>query len=124
AGINPNRGTPFYCRVTGVWGALERSILLWTWMLALYTLIVILRHRESAHELYPWVLTVMLSVMAFFLLVITVAAPPFARLTPVPADGRGLSPLLDDTALITLPVALYLGVTRLTVPFAFAMAAL
>src|SRR2546425_9978934 len=57
---NTNLGTPFYYRITGVWGALEGSIILWTWMLALYTLIVILRHRESARELYPWVLTVML----------------------------------------------------------------
>jgi len=122
--INTNLGTPFYYRITGVWGALEGSIILWTWMLALYTLIVILRHRESAHELYPWVLTVMLSVMAFFLLVITVAAPPFARLTPVPADGRGLNPLLEDTGMITHPVALYLGFTGVTVPFAFALAAL
>src|SRR5256885_1415593 len=122
--INTNLGTPFYYRITGVWGALEGSIILWTWMLALYTLIVILRHRESAHELYPWVLTVMLSVMAFFLLVITVAAPPFARLTPVPADGRGLNPLLAAPGMITHPVALYLGFTGLTVPFAFAMAAL
>src|SRR5439155_7830686 len=92
---------PFYYRITGVWGALEGSIILWTWMLALYTLIVILRHRESARELYPWVLTVMLGVLAFFLLVITVAAPPFARLHPVPADGHGLNPLLEDTGMIT-----------------------
>ena len=121
---NTNLGTPFYYRITGVWGALEGSIILWTWMLALYTLIVILRHRESARELYPWVLTVMLGVLAFFLLVITVAAPPFARLHPVPADGHGLNPLLEDTGMITHPVALYLGFTGLTVPFAFAMAAL
>ncbi len=122
--INTNLGTPFYYRITGVWGALEGSIILWTWMLALYTLVVILRHRESARELYPWVLAVMLSVMAFFLLVITVAAPPFARLTPAPADGRGLNPLLEDTGMITHPVALYLGFTGVTVPFAFALAAL
>src|SRR5207247_2285808 len=93
-------------------------------MLALYTLIVILRHRESARELYPWVLTVMLGVLAFFLLVITVAAPPFARLSPVPADGRGLNPLLEDTGMITHPVALYLGFTGLTVPFALRMPSL
>jgi cytochrome c-type biogenesis protein CcmF len=122
--INTNLGTPFYYRITAVWGALEGSIILWAWMLSLYTLIVILRHRESAQELYPWVLTVMLAVMAFFLLVITVAAPPFERLAPVPADGRGLNPLLEDTGMITHPVALYLGFTGLTVPFAFALAAL
>src|SRR5437899_9360762 len=113
---NTNLGTPFYYRITGVWGALEGSIILWTWLLGLYTLIVILRHREGARELYPWVLTVMLGVLAFFLLVITVAAPPFARQAPVPADGRGLNPLLEDTGMITHPVALHLGVTRLTTP--------
>ena len=72
---NTNLGTPFYYRITAVWGALEGSIVLWAWMLALYTLIVVLRHRQNARELYPWVLTVMLGVVAFFLLVMTVPAP-------------------------------------------------
>jgi cytochrome c-type biogenesis protein CcmF len=121
---NTNLGTPFYYRITAVWGALEGSIVLWAWMLALYTLILVFRHRTSARELYPWALTVMLGVMAFFLLVMTVAAPVFARLTPVPADGRGLNPLLEDSGMITHPVALYLGFTGFTVPFAFAVAAL
>jgi cytochrome c-type biogenesis protein CcmF len=115
--------TPFYYRVTAVWGALEGSILLWAWMLALYTLIVVLRHRGE-RDLYPWALSVMLGIIAFFLLVMTLPAPPFERLTPVPADGRGLNPLLEDTGMITHPVALYLGFTGFTVPFAFAMAAL
>ncbi|HEY3067827.1 MAG TPA: heme lyase CcmF/NrfE family subunit [Methylomirabilota bacterium] len=121
---NTNRGTPFYYRITAVWGALEGSIILWAWMLSMYTLIVILRHRRHARELYPWVLTVMLSVIAFFLLVMTIPAPPFRRLSPVPADGRGLNPLLEDSGMITHPVALYLGFTGFAVPFAFAMAAL
>ena len=115
--------TPFYYRVTAVWGALEGSILLWAWMLTLYTLIVVLRHRGE-RDLYPWALSVMLGIIAFFLLVMTLPAPPFERLTPVPADGRGLNPLLEDTGMITHPVALYLGFTGFTVPFAFAMAAL
>ena len=121
---NTNLGTPFYYRITAVWGALEGSIILWSWMLALYTIILIVRHRVGARELYPWALATMLGMLAFFLLVMTVAAPPFQRLVPVPADGRGLNPLLEDTGMITHPVALYLGFTGFTVPFAFAMAAL
>jgi cytochrome c-type biogenesis protein CcmF len=121
---NTNLGTPFYYRITAVWGALEGSIILWSWMLALYTIILIVRHRVGARELYPWALATMLSIMAFFLFVMTVAAPPFERQLPVPADGRGLNPLLEDTGMITHPVALYLGFTGFTVPFAFAMAAL
>ncbi len=121
---NTNLGTPFYYRITALWGALEGSIVLWGWMLSVYTLIVILRHRTSARELYPWVLSVMLSVVSFFLLVMTVAAPVFARMMPIPPDGRGLNPLLEDSGMITHPVALYLGFTGFTVPFAFAVAAL
>jgi len=37
---NTNLGTPFYYRITAVWGTLEGSIVLWSWMLGLYTLIV------------------------------------------------------------------------------------
>ena len=122
--MNTNLATPYYYRITAVWGALEGSLVLWAWLLALYTLIVVLRHRTSARELYPWALTVMLSVLSFFLLVMTVAAPVFARLSAVPADGRGLNPLLEDSGMITHPVALYLGFTGFTVPFAFAIAAL
>ncbi len=121
---NTNLGTPFYYRITAVWGALEGSIILWSWMLALYTIILIVRHRVGARELYPWALATMLGILAFFLLVMTVAAPPFQRQVPIPADGRGLNPLLEDTGMITHPVALYLGFTGFTVPFAFAMAAL
>jgi len=121
---NTDLGTPFYYRLTAVWGALEGSIMLWTWMVALYTLLVVVRHRASARELYPWVLAVMLGVQAFFLLVMSVPAPVFERLSPVPPDGRGLNPLLLDAGMITHPVALYLGFTGFTVPFAFAMAAL
>src|SRR5499427_7925839 len=122
--FNTNRGTPFYYRITAVWGALEGSIILWTWMLSLYTLIVVVQYRRRQPEFYPWVLAVMLGIAAFFLLVMTIPAPPFERLPQIPDDGRGLNPLLEDTGMITHPVALYLGFTGFTVPFAFALAAL
>src|SRR3989442_3074635 len=108
---NTNLGTPFYYRITGVWGALEGSIILWSWMLGLYTLIVILRHRDSARELYPWALATMLGILAFFLLVMTVAAPPFQRQGPVAADGRGPNPLLGAPGMTHPPLPVYLGCT-------------
>src|SRR5438309_3580345 len=121
---NTNLGTPFYYRITAVWGALEGSIILWAFMLSIYTLIVVARYRRTQPQLYPWVLAVMLGISAFFLLVMAIPAPPFERLSPIPADGRGLNPLLEDSGMITHPVALYLGFTGFSVPFAFAMAAL
>ncbi|HEU4437844.1 MAG TPA: heme lyase CcmF/NrfE family subunit, partial [Methylomirabilota bacterium] len=71
---NTNLGTPFYYRITALWGALEGSIVLWAWMLSLYTLIVVARYRRTQPQLYPWTLAVMLSISAFFLLVMTIPA--------------------------------------------------
>jgi cytochrome c-type biogenesis protein CcmF len=119
-----SRGTPFYYRITALWGALEGSIVLWAWMLAGYILIVVRQYRRRQPEFYPWVLSTMLAIVGFFLLIMTIPAPPFERLSPVPPDGRGLNPLLEDSGMITHPVALYLGFTGFTVPFAFAIAAL
>src|SRR5206468_10150704 len=81
--MNTNRGTPFYYRITALWGALEGSIVLWAWMLSIYTLIVVVRYRRRQPELYPWVLSVMLGILAFFLLVMSIPAPPFQRLSPI-----------------------------------------
>jgi cytochrome c-type biogenesis protein CcmF len=63
-------------------------------------------------------------VSAFFLAVIGFVSNPFETLTPVPPDGRGLNPLLEDANMMTHPPLLYTGFVGLTVPFAFAMAAL
>src|SRR3989449_10377805 len=73
---NTNLGTPFYYRITAVWGALEGSIILWAWMLTLYTIILIVRHPVGARELYPCALATMLGILAFFLRAMTVAGPP------------------------------------------------
>src|SRR5262249_39077528 len=93
---NTSRGTPFYYRITALWGALEGSIVLWAWLLSIYPLIVVVQYRRRHPEFYPWVLSVLLGISAFFLLVMTIPAPPFERLLPIPADGRGLNPLLED----------------------------
>src|SRR3970040_3002488 len=103
---NTNRGTPFYYRITALWGALEGSIILLSWMLSIFTLLVVLAYGTRQPELYPWVLSVMLGVLAFFLLIMTIPSPPFERLTPIPADGRGLHPLLQAAGMITHPAAL------------------
>ena len=67
----------------------------------------------------------MLAVVAFFLARDDGAGAGRSRACmPIPADGRGLNPLLEDSGMITHPVALYLGFTGFTVPFAFAVAAL
>ena len=121
---NSSLRTPLYYRVTGLWAALEGSLLLWEWMLVAFAGLAIWWHRERHRELMPWVVAVLSSVSVFFLAVLAFASSPFERLWPVPLDGRGLNPLLEDADMFTHPPLLYAGFVGLTIPYAFAMAAL
>ncbi len=122
--LNTTRATPFYYRVTGLWGALEGSLLLWEWILIIFSALVAWIYKDRHRELLPWVLLIFSIVSAFFLAVIAFASNPFEIISPVPADGRGLNPLLEDANMLTHPPLLYTGFVGLTVPYAFAMAAL
>ncbi|MGH7363078.1 MAG: heme lyase CcmF/NrfE family subunit [Candidatus Methylomirabilales bacterium] len=122
--FNTTRNTPIYYRVTGLWGALEGSLLLWEWILIICSAAVAWIYRARQREFLPYVLAILSAVSAFFLLVMVVASPPFERIFPVPPDGRGLNPLLEDANMFTHPPLLYTGFVGLTVPYAFAMASL
>ncbi|MBM4262357.1 MAG: heme lyase CcmF/NrfE family subunit [Deltaproteobacteria bacterium] len=122
--FNTTRATPIYYRITGLWGALEGSLLLWEWILIIFSGLVAWIYRDRHKELMPWVLLVFSIVSAFFLGVIAFASNPFETISPVPPDGRGLNPLLEDANMMTHPPLLYTGFVGLTVPFAFAIAAL
>src|SRR5437868_10900982 len=61
---------------------------------------------------------------AGFLLFMLTTSNPFGRLTPVPADGNDLNPLLQDPGMVFHPPMLYMGYVGFSVAFAFAVAAL
>lgn len=122
--FNTTRATPVYYRATGLWGALEGSLLLWEWILIIFSALVAWRYRDRHRELLPWVMFVFSTVSAFFLAIVAFASNPFEPVFPVPADGRGLNPLLEDVNMLSHPPLLYTGFVGITVPYAFAMAAL
>ena len=122
--FNTTRATPIYYRVTGLWGALEGSLLLWEWILIIFSGLVAWIYKDRHRELMPWVLMIFSTVSAFFLAVIAFASNPFESIFPAPLDGRGLNPLLEDANMLTHPPLLYTGFVGLTVPYAFGMAAL
>jgi cytochrome c-type biogenesis protein CcmF len=122
--FNTTRATPVYYRVTGLWGALEGSLLLWEWILIIFSALMAWNYRERYKDFMPWILMVFSVVSAFFLFVLAFVSSPFETLAPVPLDGRGLNPLLEDANMLTHPPLMYLGFVGLTVPYAFAMAAL
>ncbi|MGQ9554612.1 MAG: cytochrome c-type biogenesis CcmF C-terminal domain-containing protein [Anaerolineae bacterium] len=119
-----SRELPPYLKVSALWAGQEGSLLLWSFLQALFAALVIRRPPERQLPLVPWA-TVFLSIItAFFVAVTFLLSSPFQQLNAVPANGQGLNPLLRHPGMIFHPPALYLGYVALAVPFAFAMAAL
>jgi cytochrome c-type biogenesis protein CcmF len=124
---NNARVTPLLYSITGMWAALQGSILLWALVLAGYIAVMARRFRGRATDpLVAWALLVALVVAAFFFGLMAGPANPFVTISgPVPAAGLGPNALLQDNVLIAFhPVFLYMGFVGFTVPFAFAVAAL
>ncbi|MBI1894829.1 MAG: cytochrome c biogenesis protein CcsA, partial [Candidatus Rokubacteria bacterium] len=121
---NSARAYALWYKIAGLWAALEGSLVLWAWMQAGLAVLVLFRYRRSQPELFPLAGAMLMSISAFFLTVLAFAANPFNPLAPIPQDGRGMTPLLEDTSMLVHPLLLYSGWTGFTVPYAFAMAAL
>ncbi|MDZ7799377.1 MAG: heme lyase CcmF/NrfE family subunit [Trueperaceae bacterium] len=116
-------GAPIWVKVVTLWAALEGSLLLWGWLLSGYWALLAVVAPNT--PLRTWALTVMAGVQTFFVLVPAVIAPPFAVLANPPANGPGPNPLLQNHWMMAVhPFLMYLGFVGLTVPFAYAMAAL
>jgi cytochrome c-type biogenesis protein CcmF len=122
--INSNSQLPLHYRLAATWGSHEGSLLLWTFMLGLWTVAVSLFSRHLPEEMVARVLSVMGVVSVGFLLFMLLTSNPFTRQFPVPADGRDLNPLLQDPAMVAHPPMLYMGYVGFSVAFAFAISAL
>lgn len=122
---NGNSLLPVYYKFSAVWGAHEGSLLLWVLVLSGWSAAVAAFSRTLPPELVARVLAVMGMIAAGFHLFLLLTSNPFERLLPVaPDEGRDLNPLLQDFGLIVHPPLLYMGYVGLSVPFAFAIAAL
>lgn len=118
-----SRFSPLWVKIVSMWAGLEGSVLLWTWILAIYNSLLSLIAPNTS--LRPWALVVMNGVQLFFVWVIGFVANPFALVAAPPLDGAGPNPLLQNHWMMAIhPVLMYLGIVGLTVPFAYGMAAL
>ena len=115
---------PFLYKISGVWGNHEGSILLWTLMLALYGALIPVFGKHLPPTLKARAISVQGLLTFGFLAFILFTSNPFERLNPVPADGLGLNPLLQDPGLAIHPPMLYMGYVGFSVAFSFSVAAL
>jgi cytochrome c-type biogenesis protein CcmF len=121
---NSHSAKPLLYKISGTWGNHEGSMVLWVFILSLFGAAVALFGGNLPPALKARVLSVQGSIGAAFLIFIVVASNPFARLSPVPIEGQGLNPLLQDPALAFHPPFLYTGYVGLSIAFSFAIAAL
>jgi len=121
---NSNSALPLIYRISAVWGAHEGSLLLWALTLSIWTNAVVLFSRSLPLNMLARVVGVLGLVSIGFLLFMLLTSNPFERLIPAAMDGRDLNPLLQDFGLAVHPPMLYMGYVGLSVPFAFAIAAM
>ena len=121
---NSNSQLPLIYQISGVWGAHEGSLLLWSLVLSLWTGAVAVFTPNVPRVMRARVLAILGLVSCGFLLFIIVTSNPFDRLLPAAAQGSDLNPLLQDIGLAIHPPMLYLGYVGFSVAFAFSIAAL
>jgi cytochrome c-type biogenesis protein CcmF len=118
--------TPFFYKLAAMWSSQEGSLLLWAWVLSIAASIALRATRDKLRDLVPYATAVMAGIAAFFtgLMLFAGGVNPFATVSPAPADGVGLNPLLQHPSMMIHPPMLYSGYVAFTVPFAFAIGAL
>jgi len=118
--------TPTFYKLAAMWSSQEGSLLLWAWVLSIASSLALYATRNRLREIVPYATAVMAGVASFFtgLMLFAGGVNPFSTLSPVPADGIGLNPLLQHPSMMVHPPMLYSGYVAFTIPFAFAIGAL
>ncbi len=118
--------TPLLYSITGMWSALEGSLLLWVLLLGGLTVGVVWRYRREASDVVvQWATLTLFAVNAFFIFLMVGPADPFLRNPVAASQGAGPNTLLQNNPLVAIhPPLLYLGFVGMSVPFAFAIAML
>src|SRR5437867_497644 len=119
-----SRNLPTFYLWSALYSGQEGSLLFWAAVLSLFGALVQALTSRRHRAYLPYVAAVTSLVATFFISVMLFAANPFQRLPFTPLDGQGMNPQLQNPGMVFHPPMLYLGYISITIPFAFAMAAL
>jgi cytochrome c-type biogenesis protein CcmF len=120
---NSSRSLPLIYLLSALWAGQEGSLLFWGWLVSICILVVNIKSKPD-DKFEPYVNSIQLTTLIFFLLTMIFANNPFERLNFMPADGSGLNPLLQDLGMVFHPPTLFVGYAAVGVPFAYAIAGL
>ena len=121
---NSHTTKPLFYKISGSWGNHEGSLLLWLLVLTIFIFIFFISSKKLLNKYR--ILTVLFQelIIIGFLLFIIFTSNPFLHLFPIPKEGTGLNPILQDPALAIHPPILYLGYVGTSIIFSSALAAL
>lgn len=121
---NSHSAKPWLYKFAGTWGNHEGSMLLWVTVLAVAGAFVALFERRLPQKTLTATLAAQAAIGLGFYAFLLFASNPFTRISPVPIEGNGLNPLLQDPGLAFHPPTLYFGYVGISVAFSFAVGAL
>jgi cytochrome c-type biogenesis protein CcmF len=120
-----SRNLPTSYIVTAFWAGQKGSLLFWALVLSVFASVALALTGRRYKDLLPYVAGVTNLTVSFFIATMLFGgANPFDRLPFTPPDGNGLNPQLQNPGMVIHPPMLYLGYIGITIPFAFAVAAL
>ena len=121
---NSHTSKPIFYKIAGTWGNHEGSLLLWVIILTIFSFLFLVFSRKHPREFRILTIIIQNILIVGFLFFILFNSNPFGVLSPVPNEGLGLNPILQDPALAIHPPLLYIGFVGSSIYFSAAMASL
>ena len=115
---------PFFYKVSGTWGNHEGSLLLWVIILTIFSFLFLLYNKDHPKNYRIYSLIIQNILILGFLFFLLFNSNPFSKLLPIPKEGLGLNPILQDPALAIHPPLLYIGFVGSSIYFSAAIASL
>jgi len=120
---NSHTTKPLFYKISGTWGNHEGSLLLWLLVLTLFIFIFLIKSTNQPKKYRILTLLFQQVIIIGFFLFLLKTSNPFNYLFPVPKEGLGLNPILQDPALAIHPPILYLGYVGSSIIFSSSLAA-
>ena len=120
---NSHTTKPLFYKISGTWGNHEGSLLSWLLVLTLFIFIFLIKSREQPKKYRILTLLFQQIIIIGFFLFVLMTSNPFNYLFPIPQEGLGLNPILQDPALAIHPPILYLGYVGSSIIFSSSLAA-
>ena len=121
---NSHSSKPLFYKIAGTWGSHEGSLMLWIIILTIFSFLFLIKNYKHPKNYRLYTLIFQNIIILGFLFFIFFNSNPFSKVSPIPMEGLGLNPILQDPALVIHPPLLYIGFVGSSIYFSAAMASL